>query len=78
MQCDIQDYVKGSANRLKKILPEAINEAQSAFVPGRLITDNILVAFETMHTIDQRRKGKEGLMAIKLDRSKVYDRVEWP
>ena len=78
MQCDIQDYVKGSAKRLKKILPKAINEAQSAFVSGRLIIDNILVAFETMHTIDQWRKGKEGLMAIKLDRSKVYDWVEWP
>ena len=66
------------ANRLKKILPEAISEAQSAFVSRRLITDNILVAFETMHTIDQRRKGKEGLMAIKLDISKAYDRVKWP
>lgn len=66
------------ANRLKKIILEVINESQSAFVLGRQITDNVQVAFETMHCIDQKRKGKKGLMAIKLDMSKAYDRVEWP
>lgn len=40
------------ANRLKKILLEVINKSQSTFVLGRLITDNVLVAFETMHSID--------------------------
>lgn len=30
-----------------------------------------------MHSIDLRRRGKQGLMAIKLDKSKAYNRVEW-
>lgn len=64
------------ANRLKKILLEVISKAQSAFVPGRQITNNEFVAFEMMHYINMRKKGKKGIMTIKLDMSKVYDGVE--
>jgi hypothetical protein len=65
------------ANCLKIILPHIILPEQSPFVPGRLITDNVLVAFETLHTMATRLAGKEGNMTLKLDMSKAYDRMEW-
>ena len=63
-------------NRLKKFMASAIPESQSAFLSSRLISDNVLVAFETLHYLKQKTKGKVGHMALKLDMSKAYDRVE--
>ena len=37
------------ANRLKPLLPHLIFEFQSAFMSERIITDNILIAHETLH-----------------------------
>ncbi|KAK5812500.1 hypothetical protein PVK06_027931 [Gossypium arboreum] len=64
------------ANRFQNVLEVCIDEAQSAFVPGRLITNNVLVAYEIMHTLKNKRMGKKGHMALKLDMSKAYNRVE--
>ena len=65
------------ANRLKLILLQIISENQSAFISGKLITDNVLISFELMHYLDHKRDSKDCYIAIKLDMSKAYDRVEW-
>ena len=65
------------ANRLKPIINSIISEDQSAFIADRLITDNILIAFKSLHHVKTQCLGKEGYMALKLDMSKAYDRVEW-
>ena len=64
------------ANRLKKILPSIIIEHQSAFTKNWLISDNILVVFETLHSMSNHNSKRSGYMALELDMSKAYDRVE--
>jgi hypothetical protein len=61
------------ANRLNFFLPNVISQDQSAFIPGCLIADNILIAFESLHPMDTWKKGNEGFIALKLDMSKTYD-----
>jgi hypothetical protein len=63
------------ANRLKECLPHIISPQQSSFIPGWLITDNVLATYEILLSMQTRMWSKVGFMGIKLDMSKAYDRV---
>ena len=65
------------ANRLKHILPQIIFESQSIFQSDNAISDNILVVFEPLHHMKTKKSSKIGFLTMKLDMSKVYDKVEW-
>ncbi|XP_019200239.1 PREDICTED: uncharacterized protein LOC109193862 [Ipomoea nil] len=67
---------KTITNRFKTILPKLIGPYQSSFVLGRQISENIIIYQEVMHTM-RTRQGNKGLMAIKIDLEKAYDRLSW-
>ncbi|XP_062186766.1 uncharacterized protein LOC133890399 [Phragmites australis] len=68
---------KCMVNRMRPLMQDFICPTQSAFIPGRMITDNALIAFECIHTL-QKNKGAQGeFCAYKLDLAKAYDRVDW-
>lgn len=68
---------KTIANRLKENFHLVISHTQSALIPGRLITDNIIIGYECLHKIRLSKSEKGGMVAVKLDVKKAYDRVEW-
>ena len=69
--------LKVLCQRLKTCLPSLISETQSAFMAGRLISDNILIAYEIFHGLRTNKECQRKYMTIKTDMSKAYDRVEW-
>ncbi len=62
------------ASRLKKILPQIINDDQRAYIEGRHITENIRLTQDIISYSDE--KNIPGAI-IFLDQKKAYDRVEW-
>lgn len=67
---------KAMTTRIKEVMRSLVGQEQSSFVPERQITDNIIIFQEVMHTFHTKR-GNKGLMAIKIDLEKAYDRLSW-
>ena len=75
--CATKLFLKLLCQRLRQFLPKIISETQSAFVAGRTIAFNILIAQEAFHAFRTNNKCKNEFMKIKTDMSKSYGRVEW-
>jgi hypothetical protein len=65
------------ANRLKGCISNCISEEQSAFIEGRSILDNAMIAMEVIHSLKRRTRGGKGELALKIDISKAFDKVDW-
>lgn len=63
-------------NRIRPLLNDITNPAQASFIPGRQITNNIVIAQEIVNKY-RRPKSKKGLLAWKIDLSKAYDWLSW-
>lgn len=64
------------AKRLKSLLPSVFLESYSAFQSDKAISDNILIAFETLHHMKKKKTRREGFLTMKPDISKTYDMVK--
>lgn len=63
------------ARRLESLLPSIISNSQSAFVKGRLLVENVLLASEMVQGFDRVGISQRGL--LKVDLRKAFDSVKW-
>lgn len=62
---------------LRPFLNKLISPYQNAFVLGRAISDNVLLAHELLHSMNRKRTSRQYYFGLKLDIEKDYDRLEW-
>ena len=63
------------AGRLKTILPSVISNAQSAFLPGRLLAENVLLATDLVKGYNSQVPEHRAM--LKVDIRKAFDTVRW-
>lgn len=59
--------------RMKPILSTLVSPFQHAFVPGRSITDNVLLSHELLHFINRQTSTNDSYAAHNVDLNKAYD-----
>lgn len=64
------------ANRIKSFLDRIIDPNQSDFIPNKLITDNIHLAYKLLHSLNKNKSRNKGYVGLNLDMDKAYDRIE--
>ncbi|XP_074328439.1 uncharacterized protein LOC141700297 [Apium graveolens] len=64
------------ASRLKNVLPSLIDSSQSAFIPARSISDNLLLAQELFRGYNRETGAPR--CALKVDLHKAFDSLQWP
>lgn len=64
-------------NRFKCVMSHLISRSQSSFLAGRSICDIIIVVYEVSPPMLVKTTESIDFVGVKVDMSKVYDRVEW-
>jgi hypothetical protein len=67
---------KSLADRIRNHLPHIIHPSQTAFVQGRYIASNIIIAQEIIHSFNLK-SWKQKAFFLKIDLAKAFDRIEW-
>ena len=62
--------------RIRPLLVDLVSPLQTAFIPGRKGVDNAIIIQELIHSMSSK-KGRDGVMAIKIDLEKAYNWLEW-
>lgn len=77
--CNIimKTFTKTITNGIKHILPTIVSENQSVFVHCRLVINNPIEAYEVFNYLNKTTRSKKGYVGIKIDKEKVYDRLNW-
>ena len=72
--CVYKIVAKLLANRLKRVMPELIDERQSAFISGRQLLHSALIANEA---VEEAKRCNKSCLVFKVDYERAYDSVSW-